>query len=188
MFSLSWGRYPVPLDAVWQTLTGQNTDETYQNIIFNLRLPRIAAAMLVGMALSLAGAVYQGIFRNPLVSPDLLGVSSGACVGAAAAVIAGGGMLAMQGAAFGGGLDPDPAAPDRPRLGGGAGARGHCRIRLYGRDARRGQISGRPRNRVGRNRLLADGQPGQSANRATAVACPRDAAARAAVAADALAD
>ena len=85
MFSLSWGRYPVPLDAVWQTLTGQNTDETYQNIIFNLRLPRIAAAMLVGMALSLAGAVYQGIFRNPLVSPDLLGVSSGACVGAAAA-------------------------------------------------------------------------------------------------------
>ena len=95
VFSLSWGRYPVPLDAVWQTLSGHNADETYQNIIFNLRLPRIAAAMLVGMALSLAGAVYQGIFRNPLVSPDLLGVSSGACVGAAAAVIAGGGLLAV---------------------------------------------------------------------------------------------
>ena len=87
-FSLFWGRYPIPLNAVWQTLAGQNPDETYANIIFNLRLPRIAAAMLVGAALSLAGAVYQGIFRNPLVSPDLLGVSSGACVGAAAAVLA----------------------------------------------------------------------------------------------------
>lgn len=116
VFSLSWGRYPVPLDAVWQTLTGQNADETYQNIIFNLRLPRIAAAMLVGMALSLAGAVYQGIFRNPLVSPDLLGVSSGACVGAAAAVIAGGGMLAMQGAAFGGGLLAVALTLTLPRL------------------------------------------------------------------------
>jgi len=89
-FSLSWGRYPIPLNAVWQTLAGQNPDETYANIIFNLRLPRIAAAVLVGAALSLAGAVYQGIFRNPLVSPDLLGVSSGACVGAAAAATAAG--------------------------------------------------------------------------------------------------
>ena len=116
VFSLSWGRYPVSLDAVWQTLTGQTADETYQNIIFNLRLPRIAAAMLVGMALSLAGAVYQGIFRNPLVSPDLLGVSSGACVGAAAAVIAGGGILAMQGAAFGGGLLAVALTLTLPRL------------------------------------------------------------------------
>ena len=106
----------MSLDAVWQTLTGQTADETYQNIIFNLRLPRIAAAMLVGMALSLAGAVYQGIFRNPLVSPDLLGVSSGACVGAAAAVIAGGGILAMQGAAFGGGLLAVALTLTLPRL------------------------------------------------------------------------
>jgi len=104
VFSLSWGRYPVPLDAVWQTLSGHNADETYQNIIFNLRLPRIAAAMLVGMALSLAGAVYQGIFRNPLVSPDLLGVSSGACVGAALSILLGWSIWGTQAAAFAGGL------------------------------------------------------------------------------------
>jgi len=53
------------LDAVWQTLSGHNADETYQNIIFNLRLPRIAAAMLVGMALSLAGAPVYGNPRHP---------------------------------------------------------------------------------------------------------------------------
>lgn len=115
-FSLSWGRYPIPLNAVWQTLAGQNPDETYANIIFNLRLPRIAAAVLVGAALSLAGAVYQGIFRNPLVSPDLLGVSSGACVGAAAAVLAGGGILMMQGAAFAGGLSAVALTLALPRL------------------------------------------------------------------------
>ena len=114
-FSLSWGRYPIPLNAVWQTLAGQNPDETYANIIFNLRLPRIAAAVLVGAALSLAGAVYQGIFRNPLVSPDLLGVSSGACVGAAA-VLAGGGILMMQGAAFAGGLSAVALTLALPRL------------------------------------------------------------------------
>ena len=115
-FSLSWGRYPIPLNAVWQTLAGQNPDETYANIIFNLRLPRSAAAVLVGAAWSLAGAVYQGIFRNPLVSPDLLGVSSGACVGAAAAVLAGGGILMMQGAAFAGGLSAVALTLALPRL------------------------------------------------------------------------
>ena len=115
-FSLSWGRYPIPLNAVWQTLAGQNPDETYANIIFNLRLPRIAAAVLVGAALSLAGAVYQGIFRNPLVSPDLLGVSSGVCVGAAAVVLAGGGILMMQGAAFAGGLSAVALTLALPRL------------------------------------------------------------------------
>ena len=52
-------------------------------------LQRIFAAILVGAALSVAGATFQGIFRNPLVSPDLLGVSSGACIGAAMAILLG---------------------------------------------------------------------------------------------------
>jgi iron complex transport system permease protein len=55
----------------------------YDTIIFNIRLPRILLAMMVGMALSVSGAAFQGIFRNPLVSPFILGISSGAAFGAA---------------------------------------------------------------------------------------------------------
>jgi iron complex transport system permease protein len=51
-------------------------------VLFFVRLPRVAAAMLVGAALAAAGAAYQGLFRNPLVSPDILGVSAGAGLGA----------------------------------------------------------------------------------------------------------
>jgi len=51
------------------------------------RLPRVVAAIVVGAALALAGAAYQGVFRNPLVSPDLLGVTGGACVGAAISIL-----------------------------------------------------------------------------------------------------
>jgi iron complex transport system permease protein len=58
-----------------------------ENVVLNIRLPRVLAAALVGGALSLSGAVYQGMFKNMLVSPDLLGVASGACVGAAAAIL-----------------------------------------------------------------------------------------------------
>ena len=66
VFSLSWGRYPVPLDAVWQTLSGHNADETYQNIIFNLRLPRIAAAILSLMAdLAEDGYTVVNTTHNP---------------------------------------------------------------------------------------------------------------------------
>ena len=58
-----------------------------ENVVLGLRLPRIAASVLVGAALSVSGAAYQGIFKNPLISPDFLGVSSGSCVGAAAAIL-----------------------------------------------------------------------------------------------------
>ena len=52
-------------------------------IFWNIRLPRILSALFIGASLSVAGATYQGMFRNPLVSPDILGVSSGASLGAA---------------------------------------------------------------------------------------------------------
>ena len=58
-----------------------------ESVILAVRLPRLMGAMLVGSALSLSGAAYQSLFRNPLVSPDLLGISSGACVGAAFAIL-----------------------------------------------------------------------------------------------------
>jgi len=57
------------------------------NVVLGLRLPRILAAIFVGAALSISGSAYQGIFKNPLVSPDFLGVSSGACIGAALAIL-----------------------------------------------------------------------------------------------------
>ena len=68
----------LPLERVW-------TDTMYRVVMYS-RLPRIIAAIVVGGALALAGASYQGVFRNPLVSPDLLGVSQGACVGAAISI------------------------------------------------------------------------------------------------------
>ena len=58
-------------------------------IFWNIRLPRILSALFIGASLSVAGATYQGMFRNPLVSPDILGVSSGASLGAAFAILNG---------------------------------------------------------------------------------------------------
>jgi len=73
-------------------------------VLFAVRLPRIAAALLVGAALSAAGAVYQGLFRNPLVSPGILGVSTGAGLGAATGIFLSLPVVAIQGLAFATGL------------------------------------------------------------------------------------
>lgn len=56
-------------------------------VIINLRIPRTIMAFIVGSSLALTGSTYQGIFKNPLVSPDLLGVSADTCVGAAIAIL-----------------------------------------------------------------------------------------------------
>ena len=114
--SLSWGRFAIPLENVVQSLIGNNVNDVQNNIIFNLRLPRVIAAMLVGASLAIAGVVYQGIFRNPLVSPDILGVSNGACVGAALAILIGSGMLGIQAFAFVGGLIAVLLTMNLPRL------------------------------------------------------------------------
>lgn len=58
-----------------------------EKLLMGVRFPRVFASVIVGAALSLSGAVYQGIFKNPLVSPEFLGVSSGACIGAAIAIL-----------------------------------------------------------------------------------------------------
>lgn len=73
-------------------------------MVLNLRLPRICAAVLIGAALTLAGASYQGIFRNPLAAPDLLGVTHGACVGASVAIVLGLGTVWVQSLAFAAGI------------------------------------------------------------------------------------
>jgi len=71
-----------------------------ETAIFQVRLPRVLTALLVGMSLSVSGAVFQGVFRNPLVSDHILGVSNGASLGAAAAILLGTSMAGVQLAAF----------------------------------------------------------------------------------------
>lgn len=70
------------------------------NVFLRIRLPRIFAALLVGCALSVAGAVYQGMFRNPMVSPDILGASTGAGFGAAVAILLGANYLMITASSF----------------------------------------------------------------------------------------
>jgi len=73
-------------------------------VVWNLRLPRIIAAVLIGCSLSVAGASFQGLFRNPLVSPDILGVAAGAGFGAALGIIISGSPAVVQMLAFAFGL------------------------------------------------------------------------------------
>ncbi|MBS6195401.1 MAG: iron ABC transporter permease [Clostridiales bacterium] len=73
-------------------------------IFWNIRLPRILSAMFIGASLAVAGSTYQGMFRNPLVSPDILGVSSGASLGAAFAILNGVSNWVIQISAFAGGI------------------------------------------------------------------------------------
>lgn len=106
LISLMLGRYPinpveaagmlahlvVPFDPFW---TSQQ-----ETLFFQVRLPRIALALLVGCSLAAAGAAYQGTFQNPLVSPDILGASQGAAFGAAVAILLGCTSLLISASAF----------------------------------------------------------------------------------------
>ena len=82
--SVFLGRYPTPGFMSLERLT---SDEMARSLVFNLRLPRLLTAVLLGMSLSAAGAVFQMIFGNPLVEPGFLGVSQGASFGAAFSII-----------------------------------------------------------------------------------------------------
>lgn len=106
LISLCVGRYNINpseiLDIILSNIfrVNKHLDEATYNVITNLRLPRVVASLLIGAALSLSGITYQGIFKNPLVSPDILGVSSGSCVGAAIAILLGQGIYGIQISAF----------------------------------------------------------------------------------------
>ena len=92
--------------GLWAAFTGAPSPlpPHAETVLWNIRLPRIAAGMVVGAALAAAGAAYQGMFRNPLVSPDILGVSAGAGLGAVLGIFMGWSMVMVQLLAFGGGL------------------------------------------------------------------------------------
>jgi len=102
------GPYPIPpqtvVDALWQRLIGGDIQSTIDTVLFNIRLPRIVAAGFVGAALAAAGAAYQSLFRNPLVSPDILGVSTGAGFGAVVGILLGFPVAMIQFLGFAGGL------------------------------------------------------------------------------------
>src|SRR5690606_27218649 len=78
--------------------------KTFDAVLWNLRIPRAIVGALVGASLAAAGATYQGMFRNPLVSPDILGVSAGAGLGATAGIFLGLSLFFVQLLAFIGGL------------------------------------------------------------------------------------
>jgi len=104
------GRYPVtPVDlfkVIGAKVLGEPADVSpvVESVIWQVRGPRVVAAALIGAALAVAGTAFQGLFRNPLVSPDILGASSGAALGAVIGIYLSLGIFAIQGLAFVGGL------------------------------------------------------------------------------------
>lgn len=104
------GRFSIgPWDVLQSALaaiTGRSSglSPAAEAVLWQVRGPRVLAAVLVGSALATAGAAFQGLFRNPLVSPDILGASSGAALGAVLGIFFSLGVVGIQSAAFAGGL------------------------------------------------------------------------------------
>jgi iron complex transport system permease protein len=82
ILSMAIGAVFIPLPALWHVLTGGETNETFRTILLDIRLPRTILIAMVGAALAGSGATYQGLFRNPLADPYLIGVAAGAGLGA----------------------------------------------------------------------------------------------------------
>ena len=94
MISLGFGRYSIPIEQLFRVLgqkisgkTPLPEDKEADLVLFLIRLPRLLLNIMVGAALSVSGASFQGLFRNPMVSPGILGVSSAAGAGAALAIL-----------------------------------------------------------------------------------------------------
>lgn len=107
LFSVLAGRYSISIRELAEILWGRSQEmgsSMARTVLFGSRLPRIGAAVLIGCGLSMSGAAYQGIFRNPMVSPDLLGASAGAGFGAALGLLLGLDLWAVQLLAFGTGI------------------------------------------------------------------------------------
>lgn len=99
--ALMVGSVPIAPSEVWQALWG-NADATTQFIVIESRLPQMLTALFVGASLAVCGLVMQTLFANPLADPSLLGVNSGASLGAAIALLAFGGSFALGNSALSG--------------------------------------------------------------------------------------
>ncbi len=100
LICIGLGRYSIPISETLETLFGGVKSVAEQDmaytVIFNVRLPRIVLAMLVGAGLACAGAAFQGLFTNPLATPDTLGVASGASFGAVLALMCDANLIVVQ--------------------------------------------------------------------------------------------
>jgi len=110
LLAFASGRFPLSLGELLALAANKLLGADYvvaptaETVVVQVRGPRILAALLVGASLAAAGSAYQGMFRNPLVSPDILGVSAGAALGAVLGIFLDQGALVIQLAAFAGGL------------------------------------------------------------------------------------
>jgi iron complex transport system permease protein len=111
LVALTLGLYQVSVLDVARSLVSLalpevavDVPEVARRLVLDVRLPRVLAAVLIGAGLAVTGVVFQGIFTNPLVDSNLLGVTSGAGFGAALVLLLGGGGVLVQGSAFGFGL------------------------------------------------------------------------------------
>ncbi|MDO5707665.1 MAG: iron ABC transporter permease [Andreesenia angusta] len=108
--SINIGRYSVSLTEFFQLIgnkfLGRNyqIEDTIDTVIFNIRIPRVIVAIFVGASLSVSGAAYQGMFKNPMVSPDILGASAGAGFGAALGILLSFNQISIQIISFSFGL------------------------------------------------------------------------------------
>ena len=100
MFGLNSGAVDIPIETiielgfeVFQSSDKDTVTQQVKTILFDIRLPRICLAILIGAILAISGAVMQGLFRNPLAAPSLIGVSSGASVGASVVIVLAGAWL-----------------------------------------------------------------------------------------------
>ena len=131
-FAAVSGAYHLDMQQLLALILRQENVPVQEQIVFwQIRVPRILAALFLGAALAGAGTTYQGMFRNPLVSPDILGVSAGAGLGACAAILWGLSIVYIQLYAFCGGLMGrgrlvDYASGDPPRSDLNPGAGRHC--------------------------------------------------------------
>ncbi len=127
LVALSVGRYPVPIRDIVQFLVAATglrempTDrfDMLYNVLVEIRLPRVLTAVLVGGALATSGAAFQAVFRNPLVSPDLMGVLAGSAFGAALGIVVSGSWPVVQASAFAMGIVAVMAAVGIARMAGG---------------------------------------------------------------------
>src|ERR1700740_207701 len=110
LLAFTVGRYPGSLGDLFHVIVANlggsaaGVPPAVESVIWEVRGPRVVAAALVGAALAIAGTAFQGLFRNPLVSPDILGASSGAALGAVLGIYFSLGVFGIQALAFAGGL------------------------------------------------------------------------------------
>lgn len=105
VISIGVGKYPISINEIIKIIMGKEVEPMTKNVFYTLRLSRTIMALIAGIGLSVSGSVYQTVFKNPLATPDIIGVSSGANLGAAIAIsFLAGGTTTIAISAFLGGI------------------------------------------------------------------------------------